>query len=294
MYPALTALLIAAGPTGDWYGTLHMPSAKLRLALHVTESEGAVKASLDSLDQGAVGIPASSAKIDGSKIMLEFASVRSKLEGESNPDGTELNAIWTQGPQSTPIKLTREKIVIKEGTAVPLSPAERDFLISHLEKSRKEFLDSIKGVTKEQWSFKSAPDRWSIGDCAEHLVTTEGALFGLVTRQMLRAPILEDAKRKTQTDDEKVIARTTDRSQKGKAPEMLVPTGKFAGPEDIEKAFNPRRDASIEFVKTTKEDLRGRSSGPMDAYQYLVMMSAHTRRHTAQLNEVKADPTFPK
>jgi len=32
----------------------------------------------------------------------------------------------------------------------------------------------------------------------------------------------------------------------------------------------------------------------MDAYQYLVLMSGHTRRHTAQWNEVKQDPKYPK
>jgi hypothetical protein len=32
----------------------------------------------------------------------------------------------------------------------------------------------------------------------------------------------------------------------------------------------------------------------MAAYQYLLTISAHTLRHTAQLNEVKKDATYPK
>jgi hypothetical protein len=32
----------------------------------------------------------------------------------------------------------------------------------------------------------------------------------------------------------------------------------------------------------------------MDAYQWLVLVSAHTERHTAQALEVKASPNFPK
>jgi hypothetical protein len=290
---ALPALLAAAGPTGDWYGTLNTPVGDLRIVLHVAQADGNVTATLDSIDQGAMGIPSTASRLDGNKVMFEFARVRGKLEGEANADATELTGTWTQGPGTLPVKFTRQKFVIKEVAAVPLTPAERDFLISHLEKSRKEFLDSIRGVTKEQWSFKAAPDRWSIGECAEHLVTTEDALFGLVSKQIMKAPTREGA-RKGQADDEKVIARTVDRSQKAKAPEMLVPSGKYNTPEDVEKAFNPRRDNSIQYVKTTTEDLRGRSSGPMDAYQYLVMMSAHTLRHTAQLNEVKTDPKFPK
>jgi hypothetical protein len=32
----------------------------------------------------------------------------------------------------------------------------------------------------------------------------------------------------------------------------------------------------------------------IDAYEYLLMIAAHSSRHTAQLLEVKADPGFPK
>jgi hypothetical protein len=32
----------------------------------------------------------------------------------------------------------------------------------------------------------------------------------------------------------------------------------------------------------------------MDTYQWILMLSAHSERHLAQLLEVKADPNFPK
>ena len=32
----------------------------------------------------------------------------------------------------------------------------------------------------------------------------------------------------------------------------------------------------------------------MDAYQLILLISAHTERHTAQLNEVKRNPSYPK
>jgi hypothetical protein len=34
--------------------------------------------------------------------------------------------------------------------------------------------------------------------------------------------------------------------------------------------------------------------GAMDAYQLMLLISAHTARHTAQIEEVKAHPNFPK
>ncbi len=290
---ATTVSAFAAGPYGDWYATLATPGGNLRIALHLTGEGSEPKATLDSIDQGASGLVASGAEVTGGKVAIDWSNLRARLEAAVNEAGSELAGTWSQGPGKIPVKFTRETFVIERITPVPLTAGERDFLISHLEKSRKLFLDSIRGVSKEQWTFKAAPDRWSIGECAEHLVTTEDALFNLAAKQMLKAPVRAGA-RKGQADDERVIARIVDRSNKAKAPEMLVPSGKYDGPEAIEKAFNERRDRSVEFVKTTAEDLRGRAMNGMDGYQYLVMMSGHTLRHTAQLNEVKTAAQYPK
>ena len=69
-----------------------------------------------------------------------------------------------------------------------LSQSERDFAINHLQSTRKLFLDSITGLTPEQWSFKAAPDRWSIAECAEHITIAEDFIFGLVQNQVLKTP----------------------------------------------------------------------------------------------------------
>jgi hypothetical protein len=34
--------------------------------------------------------------------------------------------------------------------------------------------------------------------------------------------------------------------------------------------------------------------GTWDGYQWLVLISAHSARHTLHIEEVKADPNFPK
>lgn len=68
--------------------------------------------------------------------------------------------------------------------------------------------------------------------------------------------------------------------------------------KDILAAFRERRTKTIDYASNTKDDLRNRVGespvGPMDAYQWLVFIAAHSERHLAQLREVKADPGFPK
>jgi uncharacterized damage-inducible protein DinB len=178
--------------------------------------------------------------------------------------------------------------------AQTLSQADRDFLTGHLDKSRKELLTAVAGLNKEQWNHQPAGGGWSIAQCAEHLAATEDAIFGMVTGRILKLPVAPDRQRFGRAEDEKVIAHELDRSEKAKAPEMLRPSGRFATAESFEPEFQSRRQRSIDWVKATQDDLRGRLAGKMDAYQYLVMMSAHTLRHTAQIQEVKQDAKYPR
>jgi hypothetical protein len=32
----------------------------------------------------------------------------------------------------------------------------------------------------------------------------------------------------------------------------------------------------------------------LDAYEFVLLIAAHSERHTKQINEVKLDPNFPK
>jgi hypothetical protein len=178
-----------------------------------------------------------------------------------------------------------------------LSQQDRDQLIGHLERTRKIYMDTIAGVTPQQWTYKASPEQWSIADCAEHLVLTERALFEMVRDKMMKAPAPAEPAAQRVTDAT-VLQFVTDRSQKAKAPEMLHPKSKYASRDEVAAAFEDVRKTSIEYVRTTNDDLRSRwnktARGAMDAYQYLLMMAGHVERHSMQMQEVKASPGFPK
>jgi hypothetical protein len=63
-----------------------------------------------------------------------------------------------------------------------MTAEERMKVKSWLEESRREFLAAIDGVTVEQWKWKPAPERWSVGETAEHIVLAEALLFGNVEK----------------------------------------------------------------------------------------------------------------
>ncbi|PYR76604.1 MAG: DinB family protein [Acidobacteria bacterium] len=181
-------------------------------------------------------------------------------------------------------------------SAQPLTRQERDSLVQHLEQTRQAFLQSISGLSDAQWTFKAGPDRWSIAEVAEHIAISETTIFQLVTDKMLTGPAIPP--NPTPVSDEKLLASLLDRSTKFQAPEMLKPTNRWATREALTKDFLAARDKTITYVKTTTDDLHGHG-GPhpvfkmLDGYQWVLLISGHSARHTAQIEEVKASPGYP-
>jgi len=178
-----------------------------------------------------------------------------------------------------------------------MTPAERAYLLEQLETSKKNMLASIQGLSAAQWTFKPAPEAWSVQECAEHIILAENFIFG-GAQQILKTPVVERPALSNEEVDRKIVAGVEDRSHKVKAPEAIVPSGKFATPEDAAREFTARRDKTIAYVTTTTDDLRVHvgpgPAGPMDAYQFLLLLAAHSARHTAQIREVRANAGYPK
>ncbi len=183
--------------------------------------------------------------------------------------------------------------------AYKLPADEQTFLVNHLDKTAKELRAAVKGLSAGQFKFKAAPDRWSVADCLEHIATSEAFIRQVVTERALTSPAKPEGIAERKKNDGKLLAMLADRSQKAQAPEPLKPTNKFATPQQALDHFLKERKATIAFVKSTDADLRAHTAPhpvfkEVDAYQWLLLISGHSGRHTQQILEVKADPNFPK
>jgi hypothetical protein len=104
---------------GDWQGTLNAGGAQLRLVLHVTAAkDGSLASTLDSLDQGALGIPVTSVTLKDSKLSLIVDAVHGTYEGTVNNDASEIDGTWTQG-QSLELNFKRAVAQLPVKLATP-------------------------------------------------------------------------------------------------------------------------------------------------------------------------------
>jgi hypothetical protein len=123
-----------------------------------------------------------------------------------------------------------------------------------------------------------------------------------VSERIMKAPANPEKRDAAKGKDELIIKMMQDRSHKATAPEPIDPAKHgIMAPEESVKLFLDNRGHTIEYIKTTQEDLRDHlfdhpvpAIGTLDGYQWIMLISGHTRRHTAQILEVKADPNFPK
>ena len=170
--------------------------------------------------------------------------------------------------------------------------------LAHLEQSMEKFLSAIDGLSDEQWRWKPAPDRWSVGECAEHIARAEPFLRSLIqgaTVEASAAELLAGSHGKEET----VLRFITDRSQKFQAPETANPaqSGATRPRQALERDFLFERGRTYEFVSAL-DDLRGHARRhpafeELDLSGWVLFLSGHTERHTLQLEEVKASAGFP-
>ena len=177
-----------------------------------------------------------------------------------------------------------------------VTKADRETLVAHLKKTEAAFLKSIDGVSDAQWTWKSAPDRWSVAETAEHITKAEDLLRGTV-EGMMKAPAAPEILAKTKGKEEVILKNIPDRTRKAQAPEPLIPKGTFATKAALIEAFKAARAKTL-AIATGTSDLRaygmaGFPIGEIDAYQGILFLSAHTERHTKQIEEVKATTGYP-
>ena len=189
-------------------------------------------------------------------------------------------------------------VAVTTAGAQPLSKRDQGRALSELHATSKQFVDSLAGLSDAQLNFKAAPERWSIAECAAHIALSEDFLFSMVVDKIMKSPTDPSKMPAAKGRDDAILKAVADRSKKGKAPEALQPAKKFASTAEALSHFKQSREKTLEYIRTTQDELRTHfaksGEGPdMDAYQWILLISAHTDRHVQQIQEVKAASGYP-
>lgn len=181
--------------------------------------------------------------------------------------------------------------------ADPISDKDRKDLLSYRRTAETTLLASVKGLSEKQLNWKANDSSWSIANCIEHITVTEKSIFDWAMGTLKETA---DPAKKTEVKntDDQIKAMIESRDHKAKAPESLKPMGKLGNAGKTLQTFEQQSASLDQYIHSTKDDLRNHFAqtpvGTVDTYQLLVFLTAHTKRHTAQILAIKADPAFPK
>jgi len=125
LFALLAGSCSAQAIEGNWLGTLDAGAVRLRLAIHIVRGKnGELSAKLDSLDQGANGIPVQKTSFSANKLHLEIPMLHASYDGTLA--GDEINGTFNQGA-SLPLALKRvDKIEARKRPQNPKPPFPYD------------------------------------------------------------------------------------------------------------------------------------------------------------------------
>src|ERR1700730_10049938 len=171
--------------------------------------------------------------------------------------------------------------------------------VEYLESTRTMFLDATAGLSDAQWRFKPAPEVWSVGECAEHVALVEDRLFAMILRFATEPPASAEDLAQVEGKEDLLVRMVTSRSRKASAPEEVCPANRWPTPELLIAHFTESRDRTIAYARAGAEGLYTHIRphfvlGPLSGYQWLLFQAAHSERHIKQMDEVKADPGYPR
>ena len=108
---------------GEWQGALRAGAQSLRVAVHIeADADGTFRGTLDSLDQGARGIPLNAIAVNDRQLTFTVPTVSGSFSGTLSTDGNTIDGQWSQGA-SLPLVLTRgAPIAVPRRPQTPVKP----------------------------------------------------------------------------------------------------------------------------------------------------------------------------
>jgi hypothetical protein len=179
-----------------------------------------------------------------------------------------------------------------------MTAAERDQIIQLLKDSQAEFVAAVSALSDQQWRWKPAPERWSIGECAEHILLAETVIFNKAQTAMNNSPA-GDWETATQGKTELLMREVLSRLGKADAPGIVVPTGALDRAAIMGRLADARA-VTLKFVEETQLPFKQHLAehpfpafNTLNAYQWMLCVPLHHMRHVRQIEEVKAEAGFP-
>jgi hypothetical protein len=173
-------------------------------------------------------------------------------------------------------------------------------VVDYMAGEREKFLATAAGLSQAQLDFKPAPDQWSIREIFHHIWMVEG-----LTARLMANLLKQAAENQLPEDGEpegSVLTSLNEYAEKlsakFQAPERVVPLEALPLEESIAKMGGTRASILAPLDELCQYDVSSLlyphpALGPINAYQWLLVMGGHEARHRRQIKRIKEDANYP-
>src|SRR5688500_5767509 len=172
-----------------------------------------------------------------------------------------------------------------------ITEPERQRLIAHLEMTGSWLEDEVSALSTGQVNFRPSPNAWTTLEVLDHLVEIRQIYW-----EDLQGAASVSWGRACMMNGSYVLWYAIGRAIRETALRTVEPSRKVRDVAAGMAEFRRHHTRLIEYVRTTRDDLRGRivKRQNSDAYQWAMLISTHEQRHILQIREIKSHAKFPK
>ena len=167
------------------------------------------------------------------------------------------------------------------------SEADKEFAIKYLNATHENIVNTVNGISDEAWNYIPEAGGWSAANCVEHILVTEATFTGLAMNTVSQS---EANDTDLSGSDGMLIGTMANRGTRVTTAPQFEPSGRWDSKADMLEALEESRTKLIDFITTTDKDLRHYKAqlpfGEIDMVQLMLVISAHSQRHTFQMTEV--------
>lgn len=167
-----------------------------------------------------------------------------------------------------------------------------DQILGRLEQERTSLVTLLARIPQELQNQRPAPDRWSIAEILEHLVSLEIGVTKLLGIKGQAAPAAEVPPPPPEASGTpRLGALVRDRSRKIEAPERVRPAGTLSADEAFSRLQAVRAGMLAAFATANAEALDKQTHvhpffGQLTLRSWVALAADHEARHVAQIAEV--------
>jgi outer membrane receptor for monomeric catechols len=183
-------------------------------------------------------------------------------------------------------------LTIAQSTA--WTESDRKYLVEKLTSSLDLLTKETQNLTEKQLKFKESPDRWSINQVVEHIALWEILLEHEISRG-LEAGMKPERKSEADSTTLNFIMETKPHYslEYTKPYSYTIPLG-LNETKNNSIWISKMRNESIDYIKTTKDNLRLYYGSYGNLHQIYILIFGHADRHLRQIKKIKSHPNYPK